>query len=100
MHFMVLGYDGRDEKALERRMAVREAHLNLFRENIEKGIFIYGAGIQDDQDKLIGSMIICDFPSKEILQFEWLDKEPYVIGKVWHEIKISRALVPGFLLSS
>ena len=99
MHFMVLGYDGKDEQALERRMAVREAHLNLFRKNFEKGIFIYGAGIQNDQDKLIGSMIVCDFPSKENLQKEWLDNEPYVTGNVWQEIKISNVLVPPFLLA-
>lgn len=29
MQFLVIGKDGTDEKAMERRMAVRQAHLKL-----------------------------------------------------------------------
>ncbi len=98
MHFMVQGYDGKDDKAPERRMTVREAHLNLFQENYKKGLFLFGAGIQDENDQLIGSMIVCDFPSKDVLQKEWLDHEPYVKGNVWQEIRISKVLVPPVVL--
>ena len=33
MQFLILGYDGKDENALNRRMAVREAHLELAHKN-------------------------------------------------------------------
>jgi uncharacterized protein YciI len=98
MQFLVLGYDGTDEGALDRRMAAREAHLKQFRERCEQGVFLYGSAILDDDGKMIGSMIVCDFPSRETLQAEWLDREPYVLGEVWKRIEVKRAQVPGFLI--
>ena len=47
----------------------------------------------DDEGNMNGSMIVCDFESKEQLEEEWLDKEPYLLGDVWEEITISRAKV-------
>lgn len=98
MHFMVTGHDGKDEGAFNRRMAVREAHLNLFKENVEKGLFLYGAGLLDKKQKLIGSMIVCEFDSEQALKEKWLNTEPYVTGNVWDEIKIQPILIPPVLL--
>ena len=53
--------------------------------------------ILDDEGKMIGSVITCDFPSQKELD-EWLKKEPYVIGKVWEKIEIKRAQVAPFCL--
>jgi uncharacterized protein len=97
MQFIVLGYDGTDEGALERRMAVREDHLKLFRETVAKGKFLFGSAILSDEGKMIGSLIVCDFPSREALEEEWLKSEPYVVGDVWRRIEITRAQVPPFL---
>jgi uncharacterized protein YciI len=41
---------------------------------------------------MIGSMIVCDFPSREELE-EWLKEEPYVVGNVWKKINVNRAQV-------
>ncbi len=98
MQFIVMGYDGSDENAMNRRMAVREAHLKQFQERVEQGIFIYGSALLSDEGKMIGSMIICDFPSREDLQESWLKSEPYVVGDVWRKIEITRAQVPTFLM--
>ncbi len=98
MQFIVLGYDGSDEKALERRMAVREAHLKGFQEGIAKGTFIFGSAILSEEGKMIGSLIVCDFPSREELDRQWLKTEPYVVGGVWKRIEVTRAQVPPFLL--
>jgi uncharacterized protein YciI len=97
MQFLVTGYDGKDDKALERRMAAREAHLANFREMHRKGIFLYGFALLNEDGKMAGSMIVCDFPSKGDLEEQWLKHEPYVTGKVWQTIEISRAQVPPFL---
>ena len=51
-------------------------------------------GILDDDERLIGSMIVCDFPSRDEMEQQWLEKEPYVVGNVWQTVKIHRALIP------
>ena len=80
MQFLVIGKDGKDEKALERRMAVREAHLELGDEMEKSGERWYGCAILDDAGEMIGSMAVMDFPTEKALQ-AWLDREPYVVGK-------------------
>ena len=98
MQFIVLGYDGSDDQAMDRRLAVREAHLQGFKEKIEKGIFLFGSAILNDEGKMAGSMIVCDFPSQQALEEQWLNDEPYVTGDVWKKIEIKKAQVPPFLL--
>ena len=98
MHFVLVAYDGTDEAALDRRMAVREAHLKLAKEMIDSGQWLYACGILDDDERLIGSMIVCDFPSRDEMEQEWLKIEPYVLGNVWQTVKIHRAFVPPSLL--
>jgi hypothetical protein len=96
MQFIVLGYDGTDDKALDRRMAAREAHLKQAKEMFGDGRWLYAAAILDDAGKMIGSMIVCDFPSRHALEEQWLKREPYVIGKVWQRIEVDRAQVAPF----
>jgi uncharacterized protein len=98
MQYIVLGYDGSDEGAMDRRLAARDAHLAQFRDKVERGVFLFGSAILNDEGRMIGSMIVCDFPSREELEREWLEVEPYVTGKVWQRIEISRAMVPPFLI--
>jgi uncharacterized protein len=93
MQFLVLGYDGTDEKALERRMAVRENHLKNAQEMFDSGKLLHAAAILDDNEKMIGSMFVCDYPSREELNEQWLKHEPYVVGDVWKTIHIHRARV-------
>jgi len=98
MQFIVIAYDGTDEGALERRLAVREAHLESAKKMFEAGKWLYAAGILDDDGKMIGSMIVCDFPSRDELE-QWLKAEPYVVGEVWKEIKVNRVQVAPFCAS-
>jgi len=96
MQFLVLGYDGSDEGALERRMTVREAHIALGDKMREQGTMLYGAAILDDHGKMIGSALICQFDSREQLD-EWLKVEPYVTGNVWQTIDVRPCKVgPSF----
>lgn len=97
MQFIVLGYDGQDDEALNRRLAVREAHLALFTKLHAAGDFLFGSAILDDEGKMIGSLIVCDFPSRGDLEARWLRHEPYVTGNVWQRIEIQRAKVPDAL---
>lgn len=89
MQFLVIGKDGMDEKAEERRLAVREAHLKLGDQMEASGERWYGCAILDNDGKMIGSMAVMDFPSEQELQV-WLDNEPYVTGDVWTTIEIHK----------
>ncbi len=99
MQFIVSGYDGQDEGALDRRMAAREDHLAIAKQMVENNKWLYAAAILNEEDKMTGSLIICEFASKQAMQSEWLDKEPYVLGKVWEKIEITRAQVPPLFSS-
>jgi len=88
MEFLLIAYDGVDEQALNRRLAVREQHLNLFDEYSRQGIFKYGCALLDENQKMIGSMIVCEFLSVKELEEIWLSREPYVLGDVWKSIEI------------
>jgi len=92
MQFLVIGKDGTDEKAKERRVAVRDAHLKLGDEMEASGERWYGCVMLDDNDKMIGSMAVMDFPSEKELQ-EWLKREPYVVGKVWKTVEVYKCNV-------
>lgn len=89
MQFLIIGKDGKDKKAIERRMAVREAHLKLGDELMASGNMWYGAALLDNNGNMKGSMLMMDFPSEKELN-KWLDREPYITGKVWKSIEIHK----------
>lgn len=92
MQFLIIGKDGNDEKAAARRLAVRQAHLDYGDELLKSGIRWYGAVLLDDNEKMIGSMAVMDFPTEIELQ-EYLKKEPYVTDHVWKSIEIIKCNV-------
>lgn len=98
MQFIVTGLDGKDADALDRRMAARENHLAIAEKMKESGRWLYAAAMLDDDEKMVGSVIICDFESEAALKKEWLDQEPYVTGGVWKEVSITPAAVPPLFL--
>ena len=100
MHFIITAFDGKDSEASMRRNKAREQHLAGIKKLIKGRKHLYAAAILDDDSNMIGSVLIVDYPSKEILINEWLDKEPYVTGDVWKEIDIKPCRVPDFLLDT
>jgi uncharacterized protein YciI len=88
MQYLLIAYDGTDEGALERRMKVRQNHLNNVAVLKKTGEFLFGGAILDKDDgKMIGSMIVYDFPDRQSLD-DMLKDEPYVTGEVWKKIDI------------
>ncbi len=85
--YILFGWDGTDENALERRMAVRPAHFKNAKRLKESGNFIFGGAILDDKGKMIGSNMIMQFETRDELQ-QWLDTEPYITGKVWEKFEL------------
>ncbi len=85
--YIVYGWDGTDDNALERRMNARPAHFDNSKKWKESGNFILAGAMLDEEGKMIGSTMVMQFETKEQLQ-QWLDTEPYVKGKVWEKIDI------------
>jgi uncharacterized protein YciI len=97
MQFIVTAYDGTDEGALQRRMNAREDHLKLTARMQEEGKTLYAVAILDESGKMIGSMLIVDFPSRAELD-KWLEVEPYIKGDVWKIVDVKPCKVgPMFM---
>ena len=88
MQFMVVAYDGTDEGALNRRLAVRDSHIAGAIELKNKGNLIAGGAILDDAGRMIGSTTYVAFESRAELD-AWLEIDPYVTGDVWRDITIT-----------
>ncbi len=100
MQFIVTGLDGSDEGALERRMASRTAHLEQFEKMKTEKKFLFAAAILDDHEKMVGSIVFCDFPNRAELD-RWLESEPYVLGNVWQDIVVKQCkVVPSCLTAA
>jgi uncharacterized protein YciI len=97
MQFMVTGLDGSDEHALNRRLAAREAHIARSDQLVQTGNMLYGVALLDEHDRMIGSVMIVDFPYRAGVD-AWLQSEPYVTGAVWQTIDVKPCRVgPSFI---
>jgi uncharacterized protein YciI len=68
-------------------MKVRPEHLDKIAILKKRGEFLLGGAILDDNEKMIGSMIVYEFPDRAALDTN-LENEPYVIHGVWKKIDI------------
>ena len=93
MQFIVRGLDGPDKNALDRRMAAREGHLAMAKKMYQSGNWLYAAAMLNDEGKMCGSVIICDYESEQEMRKAWLDHEPYILGNVWEKVEITKAQV-------
>lgn len=95
MQFLIIAYDSTDSDAINRRMAVRDEHMQKVRALRDQKKALFGGAMLDDEGKMIGSVIVVDFPSRKELD-EWLaTDEPYVSGKVWENITVMPYKVAG-----
>lgn len=99
MQFIVTGLDGNDPQALDRRLAARDAHLSGLKALKEQGRVLFAAARIDSTERMVGSVLIVDFPSRDELK-AWLKVEPYVTGNVWQSVSIDDCKVPQLFLSS
>ncbi|MCH2547129.1 MAG: YciI family protein [Alphaproteobacteria bacterium] len=93
MQFIVIAFDGTDPEAASRRLVARPAHLQMVEQATARGEQILGVAILNDDKKMIGSLMVMDFPSRSMLD-AWLEREPYVIGKVWEKIDVYNGAIP------
>lgn len=87
MQFLLTAYDYTDEKALERRMNAREAHLQRAMDQKEDGTFLLGGALLNAEGQMCGSMILFDVPNRAYLDV-LLEEEPYLTQQVWEKVTI------------
>ena len=87
MQFLLVAYDGTDPQALQRRLSVREEHIKRIGLLKKKSEFLFGGAILNENDEMIGSMIVYDVPDRQSLD-KILKDEPYITNGVWEKIEI------------
>jgi len=85
--YLITGYDFTDEGALQRRLSVRPHHIYMLKELKEKGNYIKGGAILDDEGKMVGTVMFMQFETEEELEV-WRQSEPYLTQKVWETVDI------------
>jgi uncharacterized protein YciI len=85
--YLITGYDHTDPEALERRMSVREQHLENVRNLKKSGSHILGGAILNEQGMMIGSSMVLQFETDEAFN-NWLENEIYITAKVWDKVDI------------
>jgi len=88
MLYIVYAYDGTDSEAPARRQAARPAHLEKMSVLKETKTVKAAGALLDEEENVVGSMMILDYPSQEALEAEFLATEPYVTGGVWETIQV------------
>lgn len=85
MQYIITARDG--ENMLEKRLAVRDAHL----ENLNKilGRVVCAGGLLDEAGTMKGSVLVMDFDTKEDLD-AYLASEPYIAAGVWEKVTVDR----------
>lgn len=86
-HTVVVAWDGTDEGALARRMAVREGHLARVRPHAESGLLGFGGAILGEDGRMAGSIAVIAAPDDAAAR-AWLADDPYVTGDVWRDITL------------
>jgi len=87
MTFLILAHDFRDPEAPSRRMQQRPAHLDGVRRMKAEGTFLDGGAMLDDEGRMVGSMVLVEFPSRTEVD-AWLAADPYVTGQVWEHVTV------------
>lgn len=92
MQFLVIGRDGDDGEAAERRAAASQAH-RAQPVVVDGRRLLYAATLLDGLGATNGSIMIFDCAGRAELD-DYLEQEPYVVGKVWNSVEISACSVP------
>jgi len=87
MTFLILAHDFRDPEAPSRRTQRRPAHLDGVRRMKAEGTFLDGGAMLDDEGRMVGSMVLVEFPSRTEVD-AWLAADPYVTGQVWEHVTV------------
>ncbi|MDZ7880372.1 MAG: YciI family protein [Saprospiraceae bacterium] len=87
IQFVIEALDHTDAEGLNRRMAVREKHLEGASVLKHNGNYVVAGAKLDSDGKMIGSTMVVQFPTEADFK-AYFDNEPYVKGNVWGKINV------------
>jgi len=92
MQFVIIGTDGSDAEAVNRRVSVRDEHLILASKMKADKSLLFAVAIKNDDNQMVGSIMVVDFPSRAEVD-KWLEVEPYILKDVWKNVEVKPAKV-------
>lgn len=87
MQFTIIALDDTAEGTLDRRLAARAQHMERIHAMKADGSIIDGGALIDDDGKMIGSVVLCEFPSRAGLD-AYIESETYFKEGVWKNINV------------
>lgn len=87
MHFTIIARDDTAAGTLEKRLAAREKHMERIHAMKSEGTILDGGALIDDDGRMIGSVVLCEFPDRAALQ-AYIDSEIYFTEGVWKDLTI------------
>jgi len=87
MQFTIIARDDTAAGTLERRLAVREKHMERIHAMKAEGTIIDGGALLDVDGKMVGSVVLCEFPDRASLD-TYIASEIYYTDGVWKEIEV------------
>jgi uncharacterized protein YciI len=85
MGYAVLAFDGEDEEAPARRMAVRDRHLAVLEGWTRDGRLAFGTPLIAADGRALGSLMVLEVPDRAGLD-AYLAAEPFNEGGVWRRV--------------
>lgn len=91
--FLFIAYDYPD--AFERRLACRQAHVDMIDKLKANNKILVGAALLDDNQKMHGSILMLNMDKAELENY--LAEEPYITNRVWEKWEIKACMLgPSF----
>lgn len=87
MQFTIIARDDPADDTLDRRLAAREKHMERIHAMKAEGTIIDGGALLDEDGRMVGSVVLCDFPDRAALD-EYIASEIYVTQGVWKDLEI------------
>jgi len=87
MGYAVLAYDGEDDGALARRMAVRDRHLEVITAWAADGRLALGVPLFTNEGRIAGSLMLLEVPDQAGVD-AYLAAEPFAREKVWQRVMV------------
>ncbi len=97
-YYTLIGRDGTDSQAPERRQHARTAHLEGMKALKAAGHLLMAAALTNEAGAMVGSVLTLSFPDEAALN-DWLETEPYLLDDVWKSVEVMHCQVAPLFLN-
>ncbi|QND72858.1 YciI family protein [Tardiphaga robiniae] len=87
MQFTIIARDDTAEGTPAKRLAARVEHLERIHALKAEGAVIDGGAIIDPEGKMVGSIVLCEYPDRAALD-AYIESEIYYRERVWKDIEV------------